>query len=119
MLFKIDENIPLEVTEIFNTNGYNCENVYQEKLNGKSDIKLSLKCKKEGRVLITLDLDFSDIRAYPLQDYPGFIILRLNNQSKENIISLVKQVIPKIKEDDLKNCLWIVDKKKIRIRSED
>ncbi len=98
MKFKIDENIPLEIAELLDKSGYDCENVYQEKLNGKSDNIVSLKCKKENRILITLDLDFSDIRTYQPQNHPGFIVLRIKNQSKENVISLVKKIIPIIKK---------------------
>jgi hypothetical protein len=36
-------------------------------------------CRKEGRALLTLDLDFSDIRTYPPEDYHGEAILQVAN----------------------------------------
>jgi len=34
-------------------------------------------CRREGRVLITLDLDFSNILSYPPSDFAGIVVLRL------------------------------------------
>jgi hypothetical protein len=33
-------------------------------------------CKREGRILLTLDLDLSDIRAYLPEEFPGILVLR-------------------------------------------
>jgi predicted nuclease of predicted toxin-antitoxin system len=33
-------------------------------------------CTHEGRILLTLDLDFSDIRAYLPEEFPGILVLR-------------------------------------------
>jgi hypothetical protein len=36
---------------------------------GHSDAEIAQVCQREARVLVTMDLDFADIRAYPPQDY--------------------------------------------------
>jgi len=51
--------------------------------------------------LITLDLDFSDIRTYPPYEYPGFIILRLKKQNKNYVIDYFKKFIGIIKKKKL------------------
>ena len=38
---------------------------------GAVDPDVAQACQKEARALVTLDLDFSDIRAYPPEDYQG------------------------------------------------
>ena len=47
-------------------------------------------CRTEGRILITLDLDFSDIRAYPPGTYPGIWVLRPPKQTFKAIEALVR-----------------------------
>lgn len=37
-------------------------------------------CVKEGRILLTLDLDFADIRVYPPQALPGLVVLRPDDE---------------------------------------
>jgi hypothetical protein len=33
-------------------------------------------CEREDWILLTLDLDFSDIHAYPPEEFPGILVLR-------------------------------------------
>jgi len=114
--FKIDENLPLICAELLNKKGYNAETVIQEGLQGCSDQTLIKVCQSENRILITLDLDFSDIRNYPPGSNPGIIILRLTDQSIMAAQSVLSQLIPFFSKELPTNKLWIVDESKIRIR---
>ena len=117
--FKTDENIPIEVSELLNLSGHDSETVYDENLNGQPDAIISNKCRSENRILITLDLDFSNILNYPPDKFPGFIVLRVQNQSKNNIVKLIKKILPFINAEDLLNHLWIISENKIRIHGND
>ncbi len=72
--FKIDENLPIEAAKIFKRFGYDAETVLDEGLQGSSDDELFLICKKENRILVTFDLDFSDVRTYSPGAHPGVIV---------------------------------------------
>jgi hypothetical protein len=67
--------------------------------------------------VLTLDLDFSDIRAYPPSDYAGIIVLRPAVQSVPSIRRLVAHVIALLAAEPLQGNLWIVDDSRIRIRA--
>lgn len=69
--FKTDQNMPIEAAEFLRGAGLDCETVTEEGLNGAADDVIGARCKDEGRTLVTLDLDFSDIRAYPPEQYPA------------------------------------------------
>ena len=69
MKVKIDENLPVECVQLFNNAGYIADTVYDERLEGKPDSSIYDVCQKEGLVLLTLDLDFSDIRSYPPESH--------------------------------------------------
>ena len=73
------------------------------------------KCINENRILITLDLDFSDIRTYPPQNIPGCIVLRPHRQSKKRVINIIERIIPYINKEKLEKHLWVVDENRIRI----
>ena len=45
--------------------GHDIESALSEKLGGADDPVLLAACVAEDRILVTLDLDFSDIRTYP------------------------------------------------------
>ncbi|MFO0915654.1 MAG: DUF5615 family PIN-like protein [Pirellulales bacterium] len=117
MGFKVDENLPVEVADILRASGYNAVTVLDQHLVGAVDPMVAGVCKSEDRALITLDLDFSDIRTYPPSDYPGIIILRPHTQSKRDVLALVNKLIPFLDgRERLIGTLWIVQEAGIRVR---
>ncbi len=91
MKFKIDENLPLESAEILRDAGYDAETVRDEGLEGEPDSRIYSVCLEESRVLITLDVGFSNILAYPPSKHVGVIVLRLSNQSKQSVLEKIKR----------------------------
>jgi len=86
-------------------------------LQGSSDDELFLICKKENRILVTFDLDFSDVRTYSPGAHPGVIVIRLADQSVDATLSVINKIISTFKEETPDGKLWIVEEKKIRIRN--
>lgn len=76
MTFKIDENLPKDAAELLRSRGFDAETVREESLAGAGDDVIADTIQRENRVLITLDLDFSDIRTYPPEHYSGIVVLR-------------------------------------------
>jgi hypothetical protein len=63
--FEVDENLPTEYAPILREAGFEADTVSDEKLSGAGDSVLSERCRAEDRVLMTLDLDFANVQAYP------------------------------------------------------
>lgn len=116
MKFKIDENLPIEFADLLQNEGYDASTIYSEDLKGAKDPTVITVCQQEQRVLVTLDLDFADIQAYPPQQYVGIIVLRVNKQDKPYLMSFFQKLIPAIAKHSLKGHLWIAEEGKIRIR---
>lgn len=73
MRFKIDENLPVDLTDLLRSAGHDALSVFDQNLVGEKDPRILEVCRKEKRALVTLDLDFSDIRTYPPQQHYGLI----------------------------------------------
>lgn len=116
MKFKVDENLPIEIAGLLREAGYGTETIHEEGLQGCIDNVLLNQCQHEGRILVTLDLDFSDIRRYPPEKYPGLIIIRVGTQSKHEILAVFRKAISLLKQMQPTGQLWIVQKDRIRIR---
>ncbi len=116
MKFKTDQNLPLDVANVLRESGFDAISVTEQGLNGAPDAIIAEVCQSESRTLITLDTDFADIRAYPLADYPGIIVLRLQRQDKYHVMRIIRSLVSVIQKNDIENKLWIVDEKKIRVR---
>jgi len=115
--FKVDENLPLEATKILAGAGHDAVTVLDQKMGGRSDLDVIAACTHEARALITLDLDFADIRAYPPADYAGIIVLRLARLYKPQLLSVIKRLVPLLEREPLTGKLWIVDESTLRVRS--
>ena len=114
--FKSDENLPAEVTAILRESGHDAMTVLDQELGGHSDEALMTRCREEGRAMITLDLDFADIRSYPPADYSGIIVLRLDRQDKPHIVDVFEKLMSTLAEEQLVGKLWIVTEETVRIR---
>jgi predicted nuclease of predicted toxin-antitoxin system len=117
MKFKTDENMPVEAADDLRQAGHDAVTVAGQQLAGQPDIRVADACRAEGRAVVTLDLDFSDIRAYPPSDFAGIIVMRPSVQTITNIRRLVGQVIALLATEPLAGHLWIVDEGQIRIRA--
>jgi predicted nuclease of predicted toxin-antitoxin system len=114
--FKIDENLPMELAEELRAAGHEAATVDDQRLVGTSDRHLSEVCKSEGRIFVTLDLDFADIRTYPPDEHPGIIVLRPACQDKLHVLDVFRRTLKAVGHEPLEGRLWIVEEKRIRIR---
>ncbi len=69
------------------------------------------------RALVTLDLDFSNVQAYPPADYAGLVVLRVQRQDKIHVLDVFGKVVPLLDAEELTHRLWIVDETRVRIRA--
>ena len=117
MLFKVDENLHEDVALALRKHGHDAETVFDEGLQGHDDVAIGAACRQEGRALITLDLDFANIQSFPPQDFPGLIVLRLNDQSRSHVWRVLNGLFDLLEREPLAGCLWIVAETRVRIRS--
>jgi len=116
MKFKIDQNLPDESVPILAQAGHDAVTVWDQHLGGAPDPQIVAVCQQEGRVLITADLDLSDIRQYPPEESAGFIVLRLPQQTQPNQMALLRRIIPLLATTPLAGRLWIVEPGRVRVR---
>src|SRR3989338_10296097 len=117
MKFKIDQNLPIEAADLLTAANHDAKTVYKQSLGGASDERIVDICKDENRILITADLDLSDIRRYPPALTPGYMVLRLPRQSKQALLDLLTKAIPMLAVRPINGRLWIVEPDRLRIRS--
>ena len=94
MRAKLDENVPMEATELLRAAGWICDSVHDEGLGGADDPTIGAVCRKEDRVLFTIDLDFADIRTYPPSEYVGIVVFRPPEPSRRHVLQMLARVLP-------------------------
>ena len=116
MRFKIDQNLPSEYAALLRQAGFEAETVDDEGLSGADDLAISVRGRAGGRVLVTLDLGFSDIRSYPPREYSGIVVVRSKAQDKITLLSMLRRLILVLRERSPDRQLWIVEPDRIRYR---
>ena len=116
MKFKLDENLPLSAAKIFNQAGHDAVSVNDQELSGATDETVAQICREEERILVTLDLDFADIRVYPPDKYSGLVVLRLQRQDAHAVMAVCQRLLPIFEQELIEGRLWIVDERRLRIR---
>lgn len=114
--FKLDENLPRRVEPDLRALGHDVETALSEGLAGSAVPELLAACVAEDRILVTLDLDFSDIRAYPPGSHRGIWVLRPASQAAAALAALVLAGIRLSAVERTAGQLWIIDENRVRIR---
>lgn len=116
MNFKVDENLPVEVADLLRGAGHDAATVLEQNLGGAADNQLALVCHQEKRAIVTLDLDFADIRTYPPEQFSGIVVLRLRQYDKPHVVKVMGKFLQAVEIEAFVGKLWIVDEERIRIR---
>jgi predicted nuclease of predicted toxin-antitoxin system len=80
------------------------------------DEDILAKARDEGRVLLTLDLDFGYLMAISGARLPSVIIFRLGNQTSEFVMSRLRDVLNCCEDDLLAGAIVSVEEATIRVR---
>ena len=116
--FKLDENLPRKVEPALRALGHDVETAESEGLAGAIDSRLLAAAVAEDRILVTLDLDFSDIREYPPGSHRGVWVLRPPQQTFDNMLQLVLAGVKLAAIERAAGQLWVIDERRVRIRDQ-
>jgi predicted nuclease of predicted toxin-antitoxin system len=113
--FKVDENLPAEAAAELRNGGHEADTVLDEGLAGAADAELAATIQREGRALVTLDVDFGNLKRYPPSDFAGIVVLRLRNQSRSAVVAAVARLVRWSQTEMLDGRLLSIDETTIRV----
>jgi predicted nuclease of predicted toxin-antitoxin system len=116
MNLKLDENLPRILCAALSDFGHDVHSVFEENLMGRPDEDVWNAAQREGRFLITQDLDFSDTRKFTPGSHHGILLIRLSSPSRANLIFRLEQVFRCENVENWKGCFVVATERKIRIQ---
>jgi predicted nuclease of predicted toxin-antitoxin system len=116
MKLKLDENLPYGLSSTLGSLGHDVHTVYEENLTGHVDAEIWDSAQREGRFLLTQDLDFSDARKFIPGLHHGILLVRLKSPSRSDLLFRIEQLFKVENVGDWKGCFVVATDKKIRIQ---
>lgn len=86
--FLLDENVPAALFRFLKENGHDVIKAVPT----TSDVDIANQAKRESRILVTLDNDFSNWLRFPPKEFT-IILIRLHPPNKEELIEIVKKYL--------------------------
>jgi predicted nuclease of predicted toxin-antitoxin system len=120
MKVKLDENLGNRGAQILRDGGCDVATVLEQDLCSSADPTLLEVSRVEGRVLVTLDKDFTNTVRFRPGRFPGIVVLRLSEPlRREDIDDGLRRVLALALTRSPHGRLWIVDDHRIREFGED
>jgi predicted nuclease of predicted toxin-antitoxin system len=116
MRIKLDENLPADIAADLAALGHDVDSVPEEGLAGHDDPTVWAVAQAAERVLITQDLDFSDVRAFAPGTHHGLMLIRLRGPSRSHLRARVLAVFLGEAVETWQRCLVVVGDRKVRVR---
>lgn len=116
MKIKIDENLPQALARILNNLGHEAHTVVQEGLAGRDDQAVWVAAQQEERLLLTQDMDFSDLRRFAPGSHAGIVLLRLNQPSRKRFRRRIEEVFQTENVELWARCVVVISDRRVRVR---
>ncbi|MFH0982375.1 MAG: DUF5615 family PIN-like protein [Planctomycetota bacterium] len=116
MKLKLDENLSRHLKTALAASGHDARTAADEGLCGQPDTVVASAAQAEGRMLLTLDLEFGDLRKYPPGRHPGVILFRPRSFGPLAVNAFVEDFVRGTDLGGLAGCVIIVEPARVRVR---
>ena len=112
---KLDENVPDSVGAILRQGGHDVALARDEQLAGAPDGRLLAAASAEGRVLVSLDRDFTNILQHPPETAAGIVVIRVHEQTLPSIRRAAMTLSHLLSRESAVGRLLVLDESRVRI----
>ncbi len=116
MRIKLDENIPVSACARLAALGHDVDTVMDEALSGRPDSIVWAAAQRTQRLLVTQDLDFSDVRRFAPGTHAGILLVRLPDDAQPNLPDHLARWLSDPSAEHWRGCFVVGTATKIRVR---
>jgi predicted nuclease of predicted toxin-antitoxin system len=113
---KLDENLSRHLKQALSSLQHDVTTAADQELLSQPDTAIAAAANGEGRILLTLDLEFADLRKYPPGSHPGIILFRPRSFGPLAVNRSVEEFVRATDLERLAGCVVVVDPTRVRVR---
>lgn len=113
----VDEALPRSLASHLREAGHEAEHVLDLGLRGQPDERVFSEAQRREAVLITADLDFTDIRRFPPSRHRGVVLVRLPSVlSVARVLETVARALRDASLPNLERSILVIEPSRTRLR---
>jgi predicted nuclease of predicted toxin-antitoxin system len=116
MKLKLDENLSRHLKPALIALGHDVLTAADEDLLSRPDVEVAAGAAREGCILLTLDVEFADLRKYPPGSHPGIVLFRPVSLGPLSVNHFVENFVRSTDLSALSACIAVVEPQAIRVR---
>ena len=116
MKFKLDENLSRHLKQGLEALKHDVMTVADEGLLSQPDTVIARAANNEHRILLTLDVEFADLRKYPPGKHPGIVLFRPVNFGPLAVNRFIEAFVRETDFESIAGCVVVVEPARVRIR---
>ena len=116
MKLKLDENLSRHLKPALVELGHDVLTASDEDLLSRPDVEVAKCAAREGRIVLTLDIGFADLRKYPPGSHPGIILFRPVSLGPLSVNRFVGDFIRSTDLSAFSGCVAVVEPHGVRVR---
>jgi predicted nuclease of predicted toxin-antitoxin system len=116
MKLKLDENLSRHLKPVLISLGHDVLTAADEDLLSRPDVEVAACAAREGRILLSLDVEFADLRKHPPGSHPGSILFRPVSLGPLSVNHFVERFVRSTNLSELSGCVAVVEPQGVRVR---
>jgi predicted nuclease of predicted toxin-antitoxin system len=116
-LFLVDEDLPRSLARDLRAAAFDAVDVRDVGLRGRPDRDVFAFAVSEGRVLLTGDLGFGNVLAFPQATHRGVLVARFpSDTSARTLNDAILAALRTLTDEDVEHAVVIIEPGRIRLR---
>lgn len=116
MRFLADAGVPLRLVRWLRNQGHDAVHLRDEGLQQAADDEIFARAARDGRIVLTFDLDFSEIAALSAGHRASVVLFRLRNAATTHVIERLAATLPAIGVALAEGAVVVIEKSRYRVR---
>lgn len=117
MKFLADAGISPRTVEFLRSSGHDAVHVRERGMQRSPDSEILALSRREGRVLLTFDLDFGDLLALGALENPSVLIFRMADETASAVNARIETVLGERTAELESGTLILVEETRYRVRT--